>query len=103
MKTLDIQLELESLQVSLAKRIDAIKNDFAKGRSADFSEQATEQENEEVLVQLKTDAEIELREVNLALDKLKNGIYGECEACQEEIAAARLEAIPYARHCIKCA
>ena len=95
--------DLLNLQLSLANRIEAIKKDFSRGRSADFSEQATEQENEEVLVQLKADAEEELRQVNVALDKMANGSYGECEKCTEEIAQARLKAIPYTKYCIKCA
>lgn len=94
---------LLDLQQSLSSRIEAIKKDFSKGRSADFSEQATEQENEEVLVQLKVEAEEELRLVNIALDKITNGGFGECEKCSEEIARARLEAIPYTKYCINCA
>lgn len=95
--------QLLELQISLSKRIDAIKRDFSNGRSADFSEQATEQENEEVLVQLKVEAEEELRLVNIALEKIADGHYGECEKCTEEIATARLEAIPYTKYCINCA
>lgn len=94
---------LLDLQSSLSSRIDAIKHDFSEGRSADFSEQATEQENEEVLVQLKVEAEEELRLVNIALEKIANGGYGECEKCTEEIARARLEVIPYTKYCINCA
>lgn len=94
---------LLELQQSLSSRIEAIKHDFSKGRSADFSEQATEQENEEVLVQLKVDAEEELRLVNIALDKIESGGFGECEKCYETIARARLEAIPYTKYCINCA
>lgn len=95
--------QLLEMQSSLSKRIDAIKRDFSNGRSADFSEQATEQENEEVLVQLKADAEAELRLVNIALRKISNGSFGECEKCTNEIAEARLKAIPYTQYCINCA
>ena len=41
-----------------------------------------------------------LEEVERALGKLDEGSYGKCEVCGEEIAAARLEAMPAARHCI---
>lgn len=103
MNTEALQSNLLELQQSLTKRIEAIKRDFSNGRSADFSEQATEQENEEVLVQLKADAEEELRQVNIALNKIADGSYGECEKCTETIAEARLVAIPYTQFCIKCA
>lgn len=103
MSTEAMKNQLLDMQSSLSKRIEAIKRDFSNGRSADFSEQATEQENEEVLVQLKTDAETELRQINIALGKISNGTFGECEKCMEKIAEARLKAIPYTQYCIKCA
>ena len=43
-----------------------------------------------------------LQLVNEALGRLKNGSYGLCVACQEEVQAKRLEAVPWARHCIEC-
>lgn len=44
-----------------------------------------------------------LDEVEHALSKLDGGTYGVCEACGRPINAARLEAMPAARHCIDCA
>ena len=41
-----------------------------------------------------------LDEVERALAKLEDGTYGKCEECGEDIAAARLEAMPAARYCI---
>jgi DnaK suppressor protein len=41
-----------------------------------------------------------LEEVERALGKLDDGSYGKCEECGEDIAAARLEAMPAARYCI---
>lgn len=37
-----------------------------------------------------------------ALDRLKNGGYGHCVACHDEVQPKRLEAVPWARHCIEC-
>jgi len=44
-----------------------------------------------------------LLDIDAALTKLEAGVYGRCESCGEEIAAARLEAMPAARLCISCA
>lgn len=44
-----------------------------------------------------------LAEVNAALDRIDRGTFGRCEACGHAITGARLEALPYARHCIACA
>ena len=43
-----------------------------------------------------------LQLVNEALERMKNGSYGQCVACQEEVQQKRLEAVPWARHCIEC-
>jgi DnaK suppressor protein len=44
-----------------------------------------------------------LHEITAALARVEQGVFGRCEECGEEIPEARLEAVPYARHCIDCA
>ncbi len=44
----------------------------------------------------------ELAEIELALDKIKKGIYGICEMCEEPISLARLRVKNFARFCIVC-
>ena len=44
-----------------------------------------------------------LQDIDDALSKLDAGSYGKCENCGEPIAEARLDAMPMARFCIKCA
>jgi DnaK suppressor protein len=43
-----------------------------------------------------------LREVELALRHIQEGTFGICLRCDEEIAAKRLKAIPWARYCVPC-
>ena len=71
-------------------------------RQGDMADQASG--NNEVHIQLKlkqTDAKI-LRNIEEALWRLENGTYGICRECNEPIAPARLNAIPWARLCITC-
>ncbi len=42
------------------------------------------------------------KKIELALNKIKDETYGECESCGEQIALARLEARPEAQLCIDC-
>ncbi len=42
----------------------------------------------------------ELREVEAAQERLRDGVYGCCEECGEAIPFARLEAYPAARLCV---
>ncbi|UCF30790.1 MAG: TraR/DksA C4-type zinc finger protein [bacterium] len=44
----------------------------------------------------------EVREIDEALEKMRNGDYGICESCDEEIPEGRLKARPNARFCIRC-
>jgi RNA polymerase-binding transcription factor DksA len=44
-----------------------------------------------------------LADVDLALERITNGTYGECERCAQSISPERLLARPAARTCITCA
>jgi DnaK suppressor protein len=44
-----------------------------------------------------------LTEIDAALERLEAGSYGACERCGSAIGDARLEALPAARTCIRCA
>jgi DnaK suppressor protein len=40
--------------------------------------------------------------VDQALNRIKDGSYGECNSCHEELQQKRLEAVPWTRYCITC-
>ena len=44
-----------------------------------------------------------LKQIDNALERIRNGKYGICLGCGKEIPQARLEAIPYAFMCVNCA
>lgn len=94
---------LEKRRTELSERLERLKQDLSRPHSSDAEEQAQERENDEVLAQLSSDVELELRGVNTALDRLKNHQYGVCVSCAAEIPLARLQIKPEALHCIKCA
>lgn len=43
-----------------------------------------------------------LRDVKLALARVADGSYGICMHCEEEIRPKRLDAVPWAKYCIRC-
>lgn len=43
-----------------------------------------------------------LAEVIDALKRIDQGTFGRCENCGKSIPAGRLEAVPYARYCVRC-
>lgn len=44
-----------------------------------------------------------LTDVQRAQQKVDDGTYGSCDGCGEQIAPARLEALPWAVRCVQCA
>jgi len=43
-----------------------------------------------------------LGKVNRAIQKIEEGIFGECESCGEQISVKRIQARPVAQLCIDC-
>ena len=71
-------------------------------RQGDMADQASG--NNEVHIQLRlkqTDAKI-LQAIEGALRRMEEGTYGICRDCGEQIAEARLTAIPWTGSCISC-
>ncbi|HKB35218.1 MAG TPA: TraR/DksA C4-type zinc finger protein [Gemmataceae bacterium] len=44
-----------------------------------------------------------LDEIAEALNRINQGRFGKCEECSSAIPKARLQALPYTRHCVNCA
>ena len=59
----------------------------------------TQQDIEFALIQMKSET---LTKVDAALRRLEEGSYGDCFECGDEIAEARLRALPFAVRCKDC-
>jgi DnaK suppressor protein len=44
-----------------------------------------------------------LNQIDAAIKRIDDGSYGRCETCDGKLSKARLEAIPYAAQCVRCA
>ena len=97
-------------QVLLAKRGElSVKNadgesliPAAGGWESDPVDQATADEEAELQIRLhQTDGRL-LSAVEAALSRTRQGTFGICEACQNPISRARLEAVPWTHHCRDC-
>lgn len=99
----EVRDALIAKQQELTLRLENIKNNITRGRSADSQEQAQELENAEVVDALGNEARHELHLIAKALDQIKNGTYGNCSDCGKSIPPERLRAYPFAERCIDCA
>lgn len=68
----------------------------------DAADAAFSHSGEEMASQLAELEARELRQVERALLRLKQGRYGKCEGCGCSIPVARLDALPFSTLCIKC-
>jgi len=58
---------------------------------------------QEFTLSLMENEEDTLVSIESALERIEDGTYGQCEECGVKIPKARLNAIPYAPLCVKCA
>jgi DnaK suppressor protein len=59
-------------------------------------------EQEFTLSLMESDSGI-LGKIEAALERIEEGTYGDCEECGAKIPKTRLNALPYASMCVKCA
>jgi RNA polymerase-binding protein DksA len=106
---MDLELVRQNLldkQAEITSRVDRTHKHIHHKEepvSADFSEQVTEMENEEIIHALDEEGRAELKKIQHALQRIDDGQYEICASCGENIDEKRLQAIPEADQCINCA
>ncbi len=99
----EIKKQFENRLKALGAKVDEIEEDLREPSNPDFAEHATEAEGDEVLEGLESTALLEIAQIEAALGRIEDGVYGECATCGEPVGEKRLEAIPHAAQCISCA
>ena len=105
--------KLEQYRKLLEARRDHLRDSVARseedGRAAltpdsaqDIADRASSSYQKEFLFAQSNNDRQFLQMVERALSNIAAGSYGECEQCGNEINERRLEAVPWARHCIVC-
>jgi len=103
---------ITKLHAQLVKRRDALRQALAGDLSllksmseqtgGDVVDAALDAAQDEISSKL---AEVESRElvqIDNAIERVREGTYGDCEICNGKIPLARLNALPYATNCIDC-
>jgi DnaK suppressor protein len=104
--------KFDTLKKQLEQRRDGLRAMMAKnaqdGREVneesaqDIADRASSSYTKEFLFTQSANDRNLLQMVEGALVRINEGTYGECVSCGNEINAKRLEAVPWARHCIAC-
>ena len=95
--------QLVERREELGARLTSIEEELDSHQSKDWEELAVEREEDEVLEGLGDQGLQEVRQIDIALARIEDGTYGECQKCGELIAEARLDLLPHTPLCRKCA
>ena len=95
-----LQETIKHHDISGASLLDETGELTSSSSDNHLADAATETYERELDEGLEEDAERQLRDVELALERIANGTYGTCEVCGKEIPEERLEAIPWTTMCI---
>jgi DnaK suppressor protein len=104
--TLDLAATRERLLAERTRTREALATDrivapgpMTYGSQAAAATQVFEQQRD---LALRERNEQHLAEVERALARMDAGTYGRCPSCGQQIAAERLDALPWAALCIEC-
>lgn len=89
----------------LVKDVEEVRNRSSRDTEEDdkdYIDYAVSSYTKEFLYSLSDLERKQLLQVDRAIEAINDGTYGSCEECGEEIEAKRLEAIPWAIHCLRC-
>lgn len=107
-QTDDLVASLEALRDDLEIRADSLRSG-ANVPSGGISFGKRVGEGTSIAIERFADVAIhdqiihQLAAVDAALTRVADGSYGVCEVCGQQLAAERLEAIPWAATCVSCA
>ncbi len=112
MTNTDLTLQRERLLALRARLLgdvtrmedDALK-DHSKTSSipTDMEELGSDNADQELTLSFLGSDKGTLDQIEAALQRIEDGGYGRCEGCGEQIPETRLDAIPYAAECERCA
>ncbi len=70
--------------------------------TVDLADKAANSYTKEFLFGMTNTDRTILNQIEAALKRIDGDDYGVCANCQEELQQKRLEAVPWAKHCINC-
>lgn len=104
--------KLEAFKKRLEDRQRELRHNVSRneqdGRAADMdtaqdiADRASSSYQKEFLFHQSSNERQLLQMVEGALSRIREGTFGECISCGNEINAKRLEAVPWTRYCIEC-
>ena len=101
--------KLVALRASLLGNITQMEDDSLQDHSkttsipTDKEELGSDEADQELTFTLLGSDDDILDQIEAAIARVEDGSYDRCEKCGEQIPETRLDAIPYAAECVRCA
>jgi DnaK suppressor protein len=96
-----LQLRREELMRTIA-RTEEEGRQADDDQTVDLADKAANSYTKEFLFGMTNTDRTILSMIDAALKRIQSNEYGLCANCQEEMQQKRLEAVPWAKHCINC-
>lgn len=103
---MDIETQKQTLvarRAELTRNLARIEDELDDPAPKDVEDRSSERQGDEVLEALGHVELNELKRIDLALDRIEKGTYGDCLQCGEPISDARIELLPDTPLCKNCA
>lgn len=94
-------LRRDALRKALAGDLSMLKS-LPEQTGGDVVDAALDAAQDEISSKLAEVESRELAQIDNALERIREGNYGQCDVCKGKIPLARLNALPYAMTCIDC-
>lgn len=95
--------DLEQLTDEALKRNQPDSSGNLSNMPLHMADVGTENYEQEFTLGLIENEQTTLDQIHDALERIDSGLFGRCSNCDGLIAKPRLQALPYAKHCIECA
>lgn len=96
---------LEDKRNDLLARVRSARDSEADSSDADapdLGDRAISTVSRDLLYQLTGSEREILKRIDKALIRIDRGAFGACDHCGKQVQTGRLEAVPWALHCIQC-
>lgn len=95
-------LERRAALTGIVERTENYGREADTEQTQDPADKASSAYTKELLFSQSTNDRFILQLIDEALTRIEDGEYGNCVNCGKEVQPKRLEAVPWARHCITC-
>lgn len=94
--------EIQKNQILFAHSTSATDFEISKDDLLDDTDLCSTEMEQSMRMRLRNRETLYLKKIDEALARIKDGNFGECDSCSEDIELRRLEARPTATLCVSC-